>query len=93
MWSDKSPNEQFKLYLFCSYLYYKEDLSPMPDEHFDALCSSLAKCFDQVNHRHKDLVTKQDLEAGTGYAIQYPTIVMGAARAWYRDMMGIKRYN
>lgn len=90
--ADLSINQQFKEYLFCSYLYYKEDLSAIPDSHYDSLCDNLLKNWDNITHYHKSLITKSDLEAGTGYAIQYPTIVIGAARAWYRDMMGIKRY-
>ena len=92
MFDNLPINQQFKQYLFCSYLYYKEDISPMPDSHYDMLCETLLKNWDNITHYHKSLITKSDLEAGTGYAIQYPTIVIGAARAWYRDMMGIKRY-
>ena len=92
MISELPINQQFKIYLFTSYLYYKEDVSAIKDNEFDMLCNNLLKNWDNITHYHKNLINKSDLEAGTGFAIQYPTIVIGAAKAWYRDRMGIKRY-
>lgn len=77
-------NQKFVIYLMSSYLYYKENCHVLSDEQFDQLCRELLDNWDSITHRHKDLITKEDLEAGTGYAIQYPSIVIGAARHWYR---------
>lgn len=85
-------NQKFKVYLFTSYLYYKENVSAITDGEFDLLCSELLRDWDNITHPHKSLINKSDLEAGTGFAIQYPLMVESAARAWYRDRMGIKRY-
>lgn len=79
-------NQKFVIYLMSSYLYYKENCHVLSDEQFDRLCKELLDNWDSITHRHKGLVTKGDLEAGTGYAIQYPSIVIGAARSWYRAM-------
>jgi hypothetical protein len=71
-------NQKFVQYLLSSYLYYVEGRSVLTDSEFDALDR-----WDEVDHRHKHLTSREDLEAGTGYAIQYPSIVIGAARHWY----------
>lgn len=76
-------NQKFVQYLMASYLYYVENRSILSDTEFDQLCKELLDAWDQIDHRHKHLTTKEDLEAGTGYAIQYPSIVIGAARQWY----------
>lgn len=76
-------NQKFVQYLMASYLYYVENRSILSDTEFDQLCMDLLAGWDQLDHRHKHLTTKEDLEAGTGYAIQYPSIVIGAARHWY----------
>jgi hypothetical protein len=39
--------------------------------------------FDEIEHRHKHLISKDDLAAGTGYTLtkkDYPQIVIGAAK-------------
>ncbi|MGC3025864.1 DNA ligase LigA-related protein [Burkholderia sp. DN3021] len=76
-------NQKFVQYLMSSYLYYEEGRSVLSDTEFDALCKELLERWDEITHRHKDLTTREDLEAGTGYAIKYPSIVVGAARHWW----------
>jgi hypothetical protein len=76
-------NQKFVQYLLSSYLYYVEGRSVLTDSEFDALCKELLDRWDEVDHRHKHLTSREDLEAGTGYAIQYPSIVIGAARHWW----------
>ena len=78
-------NQKFVVYLMSSYLYYVENVHVLSDIDFDHLCKELLDNWDSITHRHKYLVTKGDLEAGTGFAIKYPQIVIGAARRWYRD--------
>ena len=68
-------------YLFHSYLYYKKHISIIRDEEFDAICKELLARWEEVAHRFKYLTTKEDLEAGTGYAIQYPHGMMRAFEA------------
>lgn len=72
-----------------SYLYYHFDISPIDDTEFDSLCKELLENWDNTNHRHKHLIDKKDLEAGTGYAIplkKYPMIVCNAAWCWYNGL-------
>jgi hypothetical protein len=46
---------------------------------FDRLAKKLLKVFDDVEHVHKELLTKDMLEAGT-YLGEYPSLVQGAVR-------------
>lgn len=69
-----------QMYLMASYLYYHMNRSPITDEQYDWLCKQLLRDWDTFEHQHKYLVTKADLEAGTGYAIrEYPLMVRAAA--------------
>ena len=68
-------------YLMCSYAYYVEDTPLVSDEEFDQLAQFILENYDAIDHPHKSLVTKADLEAGT-YLGDYPSIVKGAVRSW-----------
>ena len=61
------------LYMVCSYAYYELDESLISDEEFDALCKDLLKNFGKIKllsgHPHKHFLTKENLEAGTGFSI------------------------
>ena len=71
------------IFLMSSYLYYKKNTNVLSDEQFDMLCKRMLDNWSKIKHRHKRLIKKDDLEAGTGYAIKkYPTIVMSAAERW-----------
>jgi len=78
-------NRKFIEYLMSSCLYYEEDAHVLSDYQYDVLCKELLEGWDDVDHYHKHLITKEDLQAGTGYAIKYPLIVVGAARLWHRQ--------
>lgn len=62
------------------YLYYVEDAPVISDALFDEMSKELLAKWGSVEHWHKDLINEDDLRAGTGYAIQYPARVVGAAR-------------
>ena len=66
-------------YLMCAYAYYVEDEPILEDVMFDRLAKKLLKVFDDVEHVHKELLTKDMLEAGT-YLGEYPSLVQGAVR-------------
>jgi len=69
-------------YLMASYLYYIENESMMYDHEYDYLCKFIYDNFDNIQHRHKYLIDKESLKAGTGYKLNkedYPQIVIGAA--------------
>ena len=71
-------------YLMSSYLYYKEDKAVLLDSEFDLVCQRLLDEWDDIVHWHKELINKDDLSAGTGYAIgEYPNRVKYAALSFY----------
>lgn len=64
--------ETYGLFLLYSYAYYKRNVSLVTDANFDLMCEKLRDNFDKFDHRYKHLITIDDLNAGTGYAVQYP---------------------
>lgn len=82
MWRlvDPKPNVAVPWYLVTSWLYYRHDISVIPDDDYNELALRLMESWDTIDHRHKHLITLDDLKAGTGYAItEYPEIVRSAA--------------
>lgn len=75
-----SLEAKLQLYLMTSYLYYYMNRSIIADSDFDRLCKELAAGWRSIKHQHKGLTDKEQLEAGTGYAIKYPMMVVHAAR-------------
>ena len=71
-----------------SYLYYERSISLVPDTDFDQLCKEMLEHWEDMEHPHKHLITKEDLEAGTGYALKYPLMVQSAAIALVEKMNG-----
>lgn len=81
-------------YLVASYAYYILDESIIDDYTYDSWAKELLKYWHKLKHRHKYLLTKADLKAGTGYAIQkYPTIIKGAAVEEIRRLKELKNEN
>jgi NAD-dependent DNA ligase len=68
-------------YLMCSYLYYKKDTSLITDDEFDNICKDLLKNWDNINHVHKHLISKESLKAGTGYDLKYTSMIISAANS------------
>lgn len=68
-------------YLTASYAYYIRDASIMSDGDYDSLCARLDREWDRVEHRHKHLIDRDWLSAGTCFLRreQYPTITKSAA--------------
>lgn len=63
-------------YLMAAYGYYELDSPIMTDAAFDKLSKLLAEHYDEINHPHKSLITKDMLDAGT-YIGSYPEMVKG----------------
>lgn len=83
-------------FLMASYLYYIWDISIMPDEEYDQLAKDLLDDWDNVEHIHKHLVIKEDLQAGTLYSLKdtdYPMMCQNAAISWYTEKEGINLRN
>lgn len=75
-------------YLMLSYLYYKVDNSHVSDAMYDYICNQLNKHWDKIEHRHKHLIDRDQLSAGTGYYLkfdEFPTIIKTAAVQALRD--------
>jgi len=82
-WDTMSLPMLYTRYLMSSFLYYKSfPVIPYTDIQFDMVCKRLLEGWDSFEHRHKHLTTKEDLRAGTGYAIEFPLIVQHAATSW-----------
>lgn len=71
----------------CAFAYYEQADPLISDQEFDELGKWLLENYDNVEHMHKHLVTKEDLDAGT-YLGEYPTIVKGAVKD-YRKKNGL----
>ncbi len=71
------PGQMVQAYLLASYCYYWLDLSPLTDHAFDLLARQLLACYDEIEHQHKDLITKSDLKMGTLLLTEdkYPGII------------------
>lgn len=76
-------------YLLHSYLYYILHISVITDEEFDEICRQLLENWDKhKHHQHAELINRDDLKAGTGFAIpknQYPSRVTHMADRIYHD--------
>ena len=70
-------NMTVPLYLMMSYAYYKQDKPIAEDGTFDSIAKLLLENYDTIEHRHKSLISKDSLKAGTYLGI-YPTIVKDA---------------
>lgn len=68
-------------YLITAYAYYILDESLIEDSKFDSMAKELLKNYDSIEHRHKSLIDKEDLAAGTLLLSKedYPTIVQEIA--------------
>lgn len=71
---DDNINMLVPWYLMAAYAYYVEDRPILSDSIFDRLAKKMLSNWDQIEHFHKDLITKDDLKAGT-YLGEYPTRV------------------
>ena len=71
--------KKLQIYLMTSFLYYHMNRSVITNDEYDRLCVDLAAGWKTGKHQHKHLISLEDLEAVTGYAIKYPSMVVGGA--------------
>jgi len=76
----ENPNMMVPWYLMASYAYYEEDNPILSDGLFDGLAKRMLECWDDIDHWHKDLITTEDLEAGTLLTRDFPERVKGAVK-------------
>jgi NAD-dependent DNA ligase len=76
-------------YIMASYAYYVESDPKVTDGCYDLLAKLLSHYWDSIVRQHKHLITKEDLLAGTGFAIEFPSRIKHAvhdARALYSTL-------
>lgn len=81
-------NLKLQHFLMASFLYYCKDISILQDTEYDALAKELLANWDDFDHQHKYLVTKEDLLAGSLYNLReekYPLMVVSSAWTWLRS--------
>lgn len=90
---DLKANLLVPWYLMASFLYYHHDLSILTDSQFDRICVRLLSRWRVITHRHKHLIDKESLAAGTGYDIRVerlPLICQSSAWAVARKLGLVK---
>lgn len=86
------PNGVIPWWLIASYLYYIHDMSILSDGLYDEMARDMLARWDKLNHMHKHLITKGDLETGSLYRLkaeQYPGMTKGAAAHLVRGEWGV----
>ena len=72
------PDALVSWFMIGSYAYYDLNKNVMSDYDFDYLVQRLKDEWDNIKHPHKELITTTNLESGSGYDIEFPSIVKGA---------------
>ena len=67
-------------YLMASYAYYQEDDAILSDGFFDEMGKTMLAVWDDIEHFHKHLISRDDLTAGT-YLGEYPARVIDGLQA------------
>ncbi len=76
-----NKNMAVPLYLMMAFAYYKQDNPFTSDSCFDETAKFILDNWDEIEHRHKDFLSKDSLKAGT-YLGAYPSIVEGAVESF-----------
>jgi NAD-dependent DNA ligase len=64
-------------YIMAAYAYYVDDDPILEDYTFDKMATKILNHYDEIEHIHKHLLTKDALTAGT-YLGEYPSRIKGA---------------
>lgn len=68
-------------YLVHCYLYYIKNTPIIEDTEFDLLCRKILDKWNNIWHKYKNLLSIDDLKAGTGYSIKkYPEDIINDAK-------------
>jgi len=73
---DENINMMVPYYLMASYAYYVQDKPIFSDAFFDQMGKVMLERWDDIEHFHKEHITKDDLKAGT-FLGKYPSRVEG----------------
>lgn len=66
-----TANKLVSWYLVHSFLYYECNTSIISDQEYDLICSELLKKLNQADHKHKYLIDKEALKAGTAFHLKF----------------------
>lgn len=77
---ENNINMAVPYYLMASYAYYVQDDPIFTDGFYDGLAKKILDNWDNITHRHRDVLSKDDLAAGS-FLGEYPSIVEGALRS------------
>lgn len=77
---DDNINMMIPWYVMASYAYYEEDRPILSDSYFDRLAKRMIEVWDDIEHMHKHLITKEMLEAGT-FLGEYPSRIKYAIQS------------
>tara|TARA_R110000782_G_scaffold196085_1_gene285467 strand:- start:2347 stop:2676 length:330 start_codon:yes stop_codon:yes gene_type:complete len=80
---ESSINMLVPFYLMCSYAYYVEDDGIVSDAYYDNMSKQLLKEYDNIQHMHLALISKDMLIAGS-FLGEYPSIISGAVKHFRR---------
>lgn len=80
-----NPNMAIPWYLMASYAYYELDRPILSDAAFDKLGKAMLKMWDSLEHKHKHLITEDDLKAGSLMTREFPETTVGAAKRLIKD--------
>ena len=72
-------NMMVPYYIMAARAYYVDDDPIFSDSFFDNMGKTMLAVYDDLEHQHKHLITKDDLTAGS-YLGTYPSIVEGALK-------------
>lgn len=77
---DTNINMTVPWYLMAAYAYYVQDDPILSDARFDRMAKTMLNRWDEIEHIHKHLISKSDLESGT-YLGEYPSRIEGAVKS------------
>tara|TARA_Y100000385_G_scaffold211523_1_gene219603 strand:- start:407 stop:787 length:381 start_codon:yes stop_codon:yes gene_type:complete len=87
---DKNINMMVPYYLMASYAYYEQDDAIFSDGFFDEMGKIMLERWDEIEHFHKEYITKDDLQAGT-FLGKYPSRVEGGLKSLREETAPKKR--
>ena len=69
-------------YIMASYAYYELDSPFISDSLYDMMAKMFLEYYHLIEHRHKNMVTKDMLVAGSFFCDSYPEIVKDAVKSF-----------
>ena len=87
---DENINMMVPYYLMASYAYYVQDKPIFSDAFFDNMGKVMLERWNDIEHFHKDHITKDDLKAGS-FSGNYPGRVEGGLQSLRDEVLEPKK--